>query len=128
MNGNERRRKSTSGPPARARRLRQPATDRGRRRATPALSVGAIAFAGILLIVVARLLDPEMLEGWASAMTATIFMGAVNLIFLGVIAEYLGRVYDEAKQRPLYLVSDRVAAPPDGDATDAATAETPTDS
>jgi dolichol-phosphate mannosyltransferase len=45
-------------------------------------------------------------EGWASLAAVTLIMGSVQLLVLGVFGEYLGRMYMEAKQRPLFIVSE----------------------
>ena len=52
--------------------------------------------------------------GYASLMVVVLFLGGVQLLSLGVIGEYLGRVYDEVKARPLYVVRARVGFPPSG--------------
>jgi len=46
-------------------------------------------------------------RGWASTLAVIMFIGGVQLLMLGVIGEYLGRVYDEVRQRPLYIVRSR---------------------
>ncbi|UUL81766.1 glycosyltransferase family 2 protein [Sphingomonas qomolangmaensis] len=55
-------------------------------------------------------------QGWTSTMLVTVFLGAVQMFVLGMIGEYLGRLYVESKRRPLYLVAD-VAGPVRGVAT-----------
>jgi polyisoprenyl-phosphate glycosyltransferase len=45
-------------------------------------------------------------EGWTSLMLVVVILGAVQMFVLGMIGEYLGRLYIEAKRRPLYIVAD----------------------
>jgi dolichol-phosphate mannosyltransferase len=67
--------------------------------------VSAIA---ILIVILLRLFGPENpLLGQATTLVAVLFLGGVQLISLGIIGEYLGRIYDEVKGRPLYLVSKK---------------------
>jgi glycosyltransferase involved in cell wall biosynthesis len=72
-------------------------------------AVSAIAFVYALIVVIAKLLrvyPPGYTPGWASTIVAVVFLGGVQLISLGIIGEYLGRIYDEVKGRPLYLIDD----------------------
>jgi len=61
-------------------------------------------------IIARTLLHGDPVPGYPSLMTVVLFLGGVQLIALGLIGEYLGRLYDEAKQRPLYLIA--AARPP----------------
>jgi len=69
------------------------------------------ALAGIVMAVVVRLFglyDLRLGRGWASLFVAVLFMGGVQLLSLGVMGEYLGRIYTEVKRRPLYAVQERL--------------------
>jgi dolichol-phosphate mannosyltransferase len=78
--------------------------------------VSALVALGVLATVLyKKWVTGEAITGWASTMTAILFMGAVQLITLGIVGEYVGRIYEESKRRPLYVVSERVGF--DGDAS-----------
>lgn len=67
-----------------------------------------IAVAGIIVAVIDRVMDKNLTRGWASLFVAVLFMGGVQLVSLGIIGEYLGRIYTEVKRRPLYVVQERL--------------------
>ncbi|MDV3458753.1 glycosyltransferase family 2 protein [Sphingomonas sp. HF-S4] len=69
----------------------------------------------ILYIIVAWLMG-NAIQGWTSTMLVVVVIGAVQMFVLGMIGEYLGRLYVESKRRPLYLVAD-VAGPVRGHAS-----------
>ncbi|MBD9367418.1 glycosyltransferase family 2 protein [Xanthomonas sp. XNM01] len=74
------------------------------------LLTAMVAFVGGVGIVGKTLLWGDRVAGWPTMMVAILFLGGVQLIALGMIGEYLGRLYEEAKQRPLYLVDTWHAA------------------
>ena len=74
------------------------------------LVVALLAMIYGLFILTYALLFGSDVAGYPSLMTVILFMGGVQLVTLGVIGEYLGRVFNETKQRPLYIV-ERFDAP-----------------
>lgn len=69
-------------------------------------TIAALSAVGILLVVYLRAFtDAAPLEGQATTLIMVLFLGGVQLISLGIIGEYLGRIYNEVKGRPLYLVA-----------------------
>jgi len=67
--------------------------------------LAGLSLLGIVLAVVLRLLDVAI-QGQTTTLIAVLLLGGIQLIFLGVIGEYLGRIYDEVRGRPLYIVRE----------------------
>jgi polyisoprenyl-phosphate glycosyltransferase len=65
---------------------------------------GVIGSIYLLFVVVIRLLGAEVVPGWTSVVGAVLVLGGVQLACLGIIGQYLGRMYEEIKGRPLYIV------------------------
>jgi len=74
------------------------------------LLVSTAAFGYAVYAVLARVFGWDVVHGWASLMVAVVFLGGVQLVSLGIIGEYVGRVYDEVKRRPLYVADVRRGA------------------
>ena len=68
--------------------------------------VALISFAGVLWSLIAHILG-QTVAGWASMTCIICFLGGIQLLSLGVIGEYVGKTYMEAKHRPRFIISDR---------------------
>ncbi len=75
------------------------------------LVVSMGAFGYLIVFLVRTLIFGTDVPGFPSLLISVMFFGGVQLISLGVIGEYLGRIYDEVKGRPLFIVSDVIGVP-----------------
>ena len=66
----------------------------------------ALSILAIPVVIIMRLAGHSAFLGQATTLIAVLFLGGVQLISLGVLGEYIGRIYDEAKGRPLYIVRE----------------------
>lgn len=80
-----------------------------------------IAVLTIIYSVILRLFTSQWVTGWAATIVAVLFLGAMQLLCIGALGEYVGRIYMETKRRPLYIVSEYVGF----DKSICATPETP---
>ena len=72
------------------------------------LVTAAASFAGGAFVLYEKLFTDKAILGWASTIILVLFMGGMILFTLGVIGEYIGRIYEEVKKRPLYVIRDKV--------------------
>jgi dolichol-phosphate mannosyltransferase len=76
------------------------------------ITISGVGFAFGLFFIMRRLLGIETAQtGFTTLVTLLLFIGGVQLIGIGVLGEYLGRIYDEVKQRPLYVVRRKQRRP-----------------
>jgi dolichol-phosphate mannosyltransferase len=80
------------------------------------LVCASFALLGIIYAVLLRLFTNAWVEGWTALMVAVLLIGGVQLIAIGVVGAYVGRIYNEIKNRPLYVVQEYLGFSDDGPA------------
>ena len=72
------------------------------------MAAAMVYFAGGLYVVYEKLFTNLAILGWASTIVSILFVGGMILMTLGVIGEYISRIYEEVKKRPLYVIRDKI--------------------
>jgi dolichol-phosphate mannosyltransferase len=67
--------------------------------------VSILSFLYALYVIYLKIYTDATIQGWTSLMIAVLFLGGIQLITLGIIGEYIGRISDEVKQRPPYIIN-----------------------
>lgn len=66
------------------------------------------AFLSMVWLIINKLINPAAtIQGWTSLLVVVLFLGGVQLISIGVLGEYIGRIYRETKRRPLYVIAEK---------------------
>lgn len=68
--------------------------------------ISIISFIYLIVVLIQKMFTDTTIHGWTSTIAITLFFQGIILIILGLIGEYIGRIYDEIKNRPIYIVSD----------------------
>lgn len=83
--------------------------------------VFGLSIVWIVYALVIRLFYPEQaVSGWTMTIIAVLFTGSIQILTLGIVGTYIGRIYSEVQDRPLYIISEILAHDADGDRTDGA--------
>jgi len=77
-----------------------------RASAAMGMTCAALALLGICYALFLRLFTNSWVQGWTALMMAILFVGGIQLISIGILGEYIGRIYHETKNRPLYVVHE----------------------
>jgi dolichol-phosphate mannosyltransferase len=69
--------------------------------------VSGISLAAILYVIYLKFFTDKTILGWTSLILTVLFMGGIQLITIGIIGEYIGRISDEVKKRPVYIIKEK---------------------
>ena len=78
------------------------------------LGAACLSFAGVVYALFVRLFTHHWVQGWATLFIGMLFLSGLQMISLGIMGEYLGRIYTEVKKRPLYIIAASLPASSDG--------------
>jgi len=78
------------------------------------LVVSLVGFLYGAIIIILGLVFGRVVPGWTTLMAAVIFLGGIQLVVVGIIGEYIGRIYVEVQQRPLYLIKQKIGFSKEG--------------
>ena len=83
--------------------------------------MASVSIAALLLVLILRVFDIPIfgmrasdVQGFSSTILTVLLIGGIQLVSIGVLGEYIGRIYQEIKGRPTYVIRDKVAAPNTG--------------
>lgn len=68
--------------------------------------VSVFSFIYLVVVLIQKFIKNDVVSGWASSIAVTLFLNGVMLIVIGIMGEYVGRIYEEVKARPLYIVGE----------------------
>lgn len=68
--------------------------------------ISGVSFLGAIATLFQRLFTDTTVPGYATTVISILFLGGIQLITIGILGEYIGRIYDEVKQRPLYIIQE----------------------
>lgn len=77
--------------------------------------MAVLAVLGFIWVIVGAIIGTDLARGWTSIMTVVFFLAAAGFLFMGILGEYVGKIYDEVRGRPNYVVAEVVEVAHDAD-------------
>ena len=73
------------------------------------MKITIISFVCMLWLIYSKIMNPQTsIQGWTSMLVVILFLGGIQLIGIGILGEYISRIYREVKRRPLYIISEKL--------------------